>query len=60
MAQRFDVRIRVISQDGTCGAGHKVGDEWVISGKSAGGMCLSALGAVLSPAQTLMYGGSFP
>ena len=60
MAERRGVRIRVVSQEGTCAAGHKVGDEWVVAGMSPEGVCLSALGALLVPSQALLYGGSFP
>ena len=29
-ADRYSVKIKVISQKGTCNRGHKLGDEWVI------------------------------
>jgi uncharacterized repeat protein (TIGR04076 family) len=63
MAESYDVVIKVISQKGTCDAGHKVGDEWVIKGeegKTPQGMCLSAYSSLDSMAQALMYGASFP
>ncbi len=60
MAETYEVRVRVISQNGTCAAGHKVGDEWVISGKTPAGICISAFHALLPNARTLRFGGSFP
>ena len=60
MAETYDVRVRVISQKGTCGAGHKVGDEWVIASKTPEGICLSAFNALLPNLRVLRFGGSFP
>lgn len=60
MVERYDVKVKIISQKGTCGAGHKVGDEWTISGKTPEGICLSAFNALFSDARVLMFGGSFP
>ena len=60
MAERYDVAIRVVSQKGTCANEHKVGDEWVISGKTPAGICLSAFNSLLPDIQVLMFGGSFP
>jgi len=31
-----DVEVEIISQKGTCGAGHKEGDEWVIRDHTPG------------------------
>lgn len=60
MAETHEVAVRVLSQKGTCGAGHKVGDEWVISGHTPEGICLSAFNALLPAARVLMFGGAFP
>jgi uncharacterized repeat protein (TIGR04076 family) len=60
MAEMYEVIARVISQKGTCGAGHKVGDEWVISGKTPEGICLSAFDALSPATRVLIFGGSFP
>ncbi len=60
MADTYDVKVKVISQKGTCGAGHKVGDEWTISGKTPEGICLSAFNALIPSLRVLMFGGSFP
>ncbi len=60
MAESYDIAIKVVSQKGTCAHEHKVGDEWVISGKTPEGICLSAFNALLSNARVLMFGGSFP
>ena len=46
MAERHDVIARVISQNGTCGAGHEVGQ--------------SALNAISPAVRVLMSGEAFP
>ena len=63
MAENYDVAIRIVSQKGTCEAGHKVGDEWTITVqdfKTPQGMCIYAFDAIFPFSQVLMYGGSFP
>ena len=60
MAEIQKVRIKVVSQKGTCEVGHKVGDEWVIDGKTPEGLCLFAFGSLLPTLTPLMFGGSFP
>ena len=60
MAERSDVKVKVISQKGHCGAGHKVGDEYMVAGKTPGGMCLSAFNALYPSLRALQFGGSFP
>ena len=60
MAESYDVAIRVISQKGTCAAEHKVGDEWIIKGKTPEGICLSAFNSLFQSAQILRFGGVFP
>jgi len=59
MAGRYKVKIRVISQKGICRNEHKVGDEWIIEGKTPGGMCPSAWNALHSNVRVMMLGGSF-
>ena len=56
----FDVIARVISQKGTCAAGHKVGDEFVIGQKTPPAFCSWAFHALSPFAQVLQFGGSFP
>jgi len=60
LAESYDIAIKVISQKGTCDAGHKVGDEWVIAGKTPEGICLSAFSVLYPSARALRFGGSFP
>ncbi len=60
MAERYDVALKVVSQKGTCGAEHKVGDEWVIGRKTPEGMCLSAFNTLLPYTRVLMFGGALP
>jgi uncharacterized repeat protein (TIGR04076 family) len=51
---------RVISQKGTCEAGHKVGDEFVIGQSTPPGMCSWAFQTIFPFAQVLQFDGSFP
>lgn len=55
-----DVIARVISQKGTCDAGHKVGDEFTIGQSTPQGMCSWAFYTLFPFAETLRFGGSFP
>ncbi|MEE8597935.1 MAG: TIGR04076 family protein [Dehalococcoidales bacterium] len=56
----YDVIVRVISQKGTCAAGNKVGDEFVIGQKTLPAFCSWAFHALFPFAQVLQFGGSFP
>jgi len=60
MAESYKVNIRVISQKGTCALGHKVGDQWVVDGKTPEGICLSAFNSLFPNLRVLRFGGSFP
>jgi len=55
-----DVIARVISQKGTCSAGHRVGDEFVIGQKTPPGLCSWAFYTLFPFAEVLQFGGSFP
>ena len=55
-----DVIAKVISQKGTCEAGHRVGDEFVITDKTPPDMCSWAFHALFPCAEVLQFGGSFP
>ncbi len=55
-----DIIARVVSQKGTCSAGHKEGDEFAIGQKSPSGMCTWALYTIFPFAEVLQFGGSFP
>jgi len=61
MAEEYDIALKVISQKGTCTAGHKVGDEWVIKDyKTPERVCLYAFDVLFPFSQVLAYGGAFP
>jgi len=60
MAESYKVNVRVISQKGTCEAGHKAGDEWLVGEKTPEGLCILALGSLLPFITALMFGASFP
>ncbi len=60
MAQSFKVIAKVISPKGTCVAGHKVGDEFVIGDLTPPGFCSWAFYTVFPFASTIQYNGYFP
>jgi uncharacterized repeat protein (TIGR04076 family) len=55
-----DVIAKVISQRGTCEAGHRVGDEFIIGQKTPPGFCSWAFYTLFPFAEVLQLGGSFP
>jgi uncharacterized repeat protein (TIGR04076 family) len=56
----YEVSATVISQKGTCEAGHKIGDEFLIGDKTPAGMCPWAFYALFPFVSALVFGGSFP
>ena len=60
MQEMKDVIATVISQQGTCSAGHKLGDEFVIGQGTPAGMCSWAFCALFQFATVLQSGCSFP
>ncbi|MDP2954141.1 MAG: TIGR04076 family protein [Chloroflexota bacterium] len=61
MSEAYDIVARVISQEGTCGNGHKVGDEVLFTGDAVQGkICLSALYSMLPKVYAMRYGAHFP
>ncbi len=55
-----DVIAEVISQKGTCEAGHVVGDEFIIGQETPPGICSWAFCTLFPFAVVLQFGGSFP
>jgi len=53
----FDVAIKVVSQRGKCRHKHYVGEEWLFNGKSPGGICFSALVAMIPMMSAVRYTG---
>ena len=61
MAEQYKASIRVISQKGTCEQGHRVGEQWDVTGyETPPGICLAAFNALFPFLHTLMFGGVFP
>ena len=60
MADSHKVSVRVASQKGSCEAGHKVNDQWIIDTKTPEGICLFAFNSLFPSLQVLAFGGSFP
>ena len=55
-----EIIAEVISQKGTCAAGHRVGDKFVIGQKTPAGLCSWAFSSLFPFAEVLEFGGSFP
>lgn len=55
-----DVIARVVSQKGTCQAGHKAGDEFVVGQTTPAGLCSWAFYTLFPFAEVLQFDGSFP
>lgn len=55
-----EIIARVISQKGTCAAGHRAGDEFVVWQKTSPGLCSWAFCSLFPFAEVLQFGGSFP
>ena len=55
-----DVIAEVISQKGTCVAGHKVGDKFIIGQRTPSDLCSWAFYSLFPFAEVLQFGGSFP
>lgn len=61
MSEVYDIVARVIKQEGTCGAGHKVEDEVFFDGSSVKGkICLTALYSMVAKVYAMRYGAYFP
>ncbi len=60
MVEQCEVVARVTSQQGTCAAGHRVGDEFAIGDNTPAGMCSWAFHTIFPFATVFQFGGSFP
>ena len=58
--KRYKVAVKIVSQEGTCARGHKVGDEWIIGETTPGGICLAAFNDLFPYLWVLTWGGAFP
>jgi uncharacterized repeat protein (TIGR04076 family) len=60
VVELYRVMARVVSQEGTCAAVLKVGDEFVVGEKTPDSICSFAYTAIFPFAVALMTGGTFP
>ena len=60
MPEMHNVTAKVISPEGECSAGCKVGDEFLIGQETPAKMCSWAFYALFPFATVLQFGGSFP
>jgi uncharacterized repeat protein (TIGR04076 family) len=54
------IQVKIISAEGKCPNGHKVGDEWIINRKTPAGICLTAFCNLMNPIRILECNGSYP
>lgn len=55
-----DIVAEVVSQKGTCSAGHKVGDKYTIGQNTVSTLCSWAFHSLFPLATVLQFGGSLP
>jgi uncharacterized repeat protein (TIGR04076 family) len=60
LSDSYEVEVSVISQKGVCGAGHKVGDKWIVSGSTPAGMCSAAFHVIYPDIRVYHFGGILP
>ena len=60
MEKRYDIEVKVISQEGKCVLGHKVGDSWIIGPTTPAGLCSGAFNTIYPDLRVLSLGGEFP
>jgi uncharacterized repeat protein (TIGR04076 family) len=60
MSEWYQVKAKIISQKGTCSAGHKVGDEFIIGDVVPKSICSWAFYTLFPFVSALQSGGSFP
>jgi uncharacterized repeat protein (TIGR04076 family) len=60
MSKAYNVRMTIESIDGTCPNGHKVGEEYLVGGKSVAGICMGSFNACAPYLTALRFGASFP
>jgi len=60
MTEPFTVTARVVSQEGTCAAGMRVGDEFSVGDLTPANVCSFAYHAVFPFAVALKFGGTLP
>jgi len=59
--REYNITVKVIRQEGHCGAGHQVGDEVIFDGLTVQGkMCIHALYSLLPKVFAMRYGAEFP
>ena len=56
----YKIEATIIGSEGTCGAGHKVGDTFEISCHNTGGLCGWFFHDIFPNLETFQFGGSLP
>lgn len=55
------VRVKILSiEGGECGAGHKVGDEWILDSSLPQGLCAMAYYSIFPHYRVMRFGGVHP
>ncbi|MHA1937921.1 MAG: TIGR04076 family protein [Candidatus Thorarchaeota archaeon] len=59
--ESWQILCRVVKQEGSCGAGHKIGDEILFTDEEVKGrICISAMYSMISKVYAMMYNARFP
>jgi uncharacterized repeat protein (TIGR04076 family) len=60
-SEPWQILCRVVKQEGTCHAGHKIGDEVLFTGDEVKGkICISAMYSMLPKIYAMMYNANLP
>lgn len=60
MAEAYKVKLTISSAQGTCSAGHRVGDSWTLESKTPEGLCTGAFNSLFGAYRVMRYGGVLP
>ena len=59
--ESWNILCRVVKQEGSCAAGHKLGDEILFTGDEVKGkICISAMYSMIPKIYAMMYNARFP
>ena len=59
-AKLHRLSITVVGRGEKCTLNHKIGDEWIFTGKTPGDICWMAFSNMIPSINVMMFGGSFP
>lgn len=58
--KEYNVVVKIIGGQSPCKQGHRIGDEWIIKGKTPDGLCTVAFNTIYQMIWGLQYGAVYP